>query len=314
MLRSAQAVKGKRFSDVDKCAYLCACYSFLLFLGELDQIRETPDFDQALQILDTKVVGEILASSILAYRDLARAQARSKQFGLLKQVESCKELLVESVKSSKDPAFVELAGHVMFRALSVLPACCRQWWITDCPKDLESDFQSFVEIEASALVANREIGLVQYTAGLGAADDFTVVGRVAAREITAVYHKDECAMEIAIRLPKAYPLRNVEVECRRKLGVPEGRWRKWTLQIVTTLASQDGSVLGAVELWKKNVDKQFEGIEPCPICYSILQPKIMALPSLECQTCHNKFHSDCLQKWFNTSHKSKCPLCQQPFH
>lgn len=33
------------------------------------------------------------------------------------------------------------------------------------------------------------------------------------------------------------------------------RWRKWVLQIVTLLALQDGSVLDAVMLWKRNVDK-----------------------------------------------------------
>lgn len=33
------------------------------------------------------------------------------------------------------------------------------------------------------------------------------------------------------------------------------RWRQWVLQIVTLLSLQDGSVLDAVMLWKKNVDK-----------------------------------------------------------
>lgn len=33
------------------------------------------------------------------------------------------------------------------------------------------------------------------------------------------------------------------------------RWRQWVLQIVTLLSLQDGSVLDAVMMWKKNVDK-----------------------------------------------------------
>ena len=67
----------------------------------------------------------------------------------------------------------------------------------------------------------------------------------------------------------------------------------------------------AILLWKRNVDKEFEGLEPCPICYSIVHPRNFSLPSIVCQTCNNKFHPDCLYKWFNTSHKNKCPLCQQ---
>lgn len=44
--------------------------------------------------------------------------------------------------------------------------------------------------------------------------------------------------------------------------------------------------------------REFEGVEPCPICYSTLHPKTMALPSLQCHTCNNKFHSPCLFTWF----------------
>ena len=32
---------------------------------------------------------------------------------------------------------------------------------------------------------------------------------------------------------------------------------------------QDGSLLDAVLLWKKNVDQVFEGVEECPICYTV---------------------------------------------
>ena len=32
---------------------------------------------------------------------------------------------------------------------------------------------------------------------------------------------------------------------------------------------QDGSILDAITMWKENLDKQFEGVEPCIICYSV---------------------------------------------
>ncbi|KAG5190248.1 hypothetical protein JKP88DRAFT_299259, partial [Tribonema minus] len=130
-------------------------------------------------------------------------------------------------------------------------------------------------------------------------------------EVVATYVKDESELSMTIRLPPSYPLRAVEVSCARQLGIGEARWRRWVLQIVTLLSVRDGSVLDAVLLWKRNVDKEFEGMEPCVICYSTLHPRDMALPTLACRTCSNRFHPSCLYKWFQTSHKSKCPLCQQ---
>ena len=69
----------------------------------------------------------------------------------------------------------------------------------------------------------------------------------------------------------------------------------------------------ALLLWKQNVDREFEGLEACPICYSILHPTDRSLPRVECSTCRNKFHSRCLYKWFQQSHKSECPLCRSAF-
>ena len=63
---------------------------------------------------------------------------------------------------------------------------------------------------------------------------------------------------------------------------------------------------------KSNLEKEFDGVEPCPICYCILHPKTFSLPALTCPTCSNKFHSTCLYTWFKSSGKSKCVICQQP--
>nr|TKW07724.1 hypothetical protein SEVIR_7G326000v2 [Setaria viridis] len=58
---------------------------------------------------------------------------------------------------------------------------------------------------------------------------------------------------------------------------------------------------------------EFEGAEKCPICCSILHTSDHSLPRLACKTCRHKFHGACLYKWFSTSNKSTCPLCQTPF-
>lgn len=76
---------------------------------------------------------------------------------------------------------------------------------------------------------------------------------------------------------------------------------------------QNGALAEAIGIWKRNFDKEFEGVEECPICYSVIHTANHSLPRLACKTCKHKFHSACLYKWFSTSHKSTCPLCQSPF-
>ena len=97
------------------------------------------------------------------------------------------------------------------------------------------------------------------------------------------------------------------------LCVYQGRWDRWRLQIVQRLAQENGSVVDAILVWKKSVDQELLGVEPCPICFNTLHPKTLSLPTLACRTCKNKFHNACLYKWFQTAGKSKCVICQEPF-
>ena len=87
--------------------------------------------------------------------------------------------------------------------------------------------------------------------------------------------------------------------------------RRWALQLraSASLKSTHAAVLG----WRENVDLEFDGVEPCPICYGVLHPKSKRLPHLECRQCHNKFHASCLAHWFSTSHKHLCVVCQTEF-
>lgn len=66
-------------------------------------------------------------------------------------------------------------------------------------------------------------------------------------------------------------------------------------------------------LWKRNVDKRFEGVDDCMICFSVIHGSNYSLPKLSCKTCKKKFHSACLYKWFSTSNNATCPLCRNLF-
>lgn len=57
---------------------------------------------------------------------------------------------------------------------------------------------------------------------------------------------------------------------------------------------QNGSIMEGLALWKNNVDKRFEGIEDCMICFSVIHGSNYSLPKKGCRTCKKKFHSACL--------------------
>lgn len=210
-----------------------------------------------------------------------------------------------------------LVAYVLFRTIVTFPALVRKWWSSDCERWLSTGIFKFVEEQASGRIVQREVGLLLANGKGpdcpwgGGEDEIVVRGSAVTREVTAHYFKDDCTLEVLLRLPLAYPLRNVEVECTRSLGVSADKWNRWQLQIVTLLSMRDGSVVDAVALWVRNLQKEFEGMNPCPICMSIIEARNLSLPERECRTCHNKFHNSCILKWFATSGKNRCVLCQQ---
>lgn len=75
------------------------------------------------------------------------------------------------------------------------------------------------------------------------------------------------------------------------------------------LQNENDSIMNVLILWKANIDKQFEGLEECAICYYVIHAT-GELPKMACRTCKHKFHSPCIQKWLQSSNKSECPLCK----
>ena len=137
--------------------------------------------------------------------------------------------------------------------------------------------------------------------------------RVMSNEVIAEYIIDESSLELVIKLPPIFPLRCVKVECSRSVGISALRLRKLLLSITAFLANRNGTLLEAVDYWKENIAKEFEGMEECPICYSIVHATNHSIPKMKCKTCRKQYHRTCLHKWFSSSHKSNCPMCQTPW-
>lgn len=136
-------------------------------------------------------------------------------------------------------------------------------------------------------------------------------------EVACLYTIEDAVLDMNMKLPGCYPLKSIEVSSGsgggKAAGLQESRWRSWLLSTSSVLTVQNGTVLDAITVFKRNVGLYFEGIEDCAICYSVIGVADRQLPTKGCRVCKNKFHGSCLYKWFKSSSQNSCPLCRQPF-
>ncbi|XP_006899467.1 PREDICTED: E3 ubiquitin-protein ligase listerin [Elephantulus edwardii] len=203
-----------------------------------------------------------------------------------------------------------LACSVYHMTLKDLPAMVRLWW-NSSEKRIFNIVDRFTSKYVSNVLSFQEISSVQTSTQLF--DGMTVKARATTREVMATYSIEDIVIELIIQLPSNYPLGSITVESGKRIGVAVQQWRNWMLQLSTYLTHQNGSIMEGLALWKNNVDKRFEGVEDCMICFSVIHGFNYSLPKKACRTCKKKFHSACLYKWFTSSNKSTCPLCRETF-
>lgn len=214
----------------------------------------------------------------------------------------------------KEPGNATEIQHVTcalyLHVLKTMPAMARAWW-----KDQDRKTAAYVDVfttkYVSHILCTSEIQAVQKTDVH--LQDMTIKARPKTREVIAVYSLEEVRIEMVISLPKNYPLGHISVVSEKRVGVSGPQWEKWLLQLNIFLQHQNGNILDGLKLWKNNIDKRFEGVDECMICFYVLHGTNFQLPRLACRTCKKKFHSSCLYKWFNTSHNCTCPLCRNVF-
>ncbi|KAI9139465.1 hypothetical protein BKA69DRAFT_1085574 [Paraphysoderma sedebokerense] len=211
-------------------------------------------------------------------------------------------------------SFNLFSAHIYHRALVHIPTLVRLFW-TECRhRQLTLAVESYTQTHFSPLIISSELSALQDADRSSLPDVNIRVARLSnVSEINAVYKIEDTSIEMTIKLPNNYPLRQVEVEGGKRAGVSEGRWRSWLLSCQAIMSAQNGSILDALRIFQRNVSLHFEGVGECSICYSIVGVIDKSLPNRPCKTCKNKFHSACLYKWFKSSNQSTCPLCRSLF-
>ncbi|XP_041115888.1 E3 ubiquitin-protein ligase listerin-like [Polyodon spathula] len=168
-----------------------------------------------------------------------------------------------------------LACSVYYITLKDLPAMVRLWWKGQ-EKRVFNTVDKFTSKYVSNVLSCQEISSVQTSTQTF--ENMTVKARSTTREVIATYSVEDIFIELVVQLPQNYPLGSISVESGRRVGIAVQQWRNWMLQLSTYLTHQNGSIMEGLALWKNNVDKRFEGVEDCMICYSVIHGSNYSLP------------------------------------
>lgn len=182
------------------------------------------------------------------------------------------------------------ACFVYTLALKHLPAVVRKWWTDSHPRQ-----KLLVDKITTAFVSNQLCidELRSLVEKKEKQDTFQIVVHNSTREVHATYVIDEARMELIIQLPINYPLGTVKVSCGQQIG-DKLQSKVVVMQLSIFLTHQNGSIGEVLMLWKRNLDRKFEGVEECYVCYSVIHQETCQLPKLTCKTCKKKFHGQCL--------------------
>jgi hypothetical protein len=209
-----------------------------------------------------------------------------------------------SLYSVKDVRFLIL--HVTYKFMMVFPKLTRNYF-SEQTQSIQNKMNAAVTKIISKAIWNEEINSLN-TDSLGKECKLHYIKST--REVEAVVVKDEYEIKLDIKLPQNYPLREAEIITNKNEIFSEQQILKWNLAMTKMISEQNSNLEMAIKFWKANLDKKLEGVSQCMICYSIVHSEKRTIPTQECKTCKNKFHAACLKKWITTSHKSKCPFCQ----
>eukprot|EP00045_Choanoeca_perplexa_P018327 m.287134 g.287134 ORF g.287134 m.287134 type:complete len:1758 (-) comp17785_c0_seq1:1352-6625(-) len=212
-----------------------------------------------------------------------------------------------------DTGLVKLAAILFANLIARAPAMLRWWADNHVWRRLTNAVQEFNRTYVAPVMVARELLSATGETLESASSTVGIKARMHQNAVVASYSMDSVNIELVITLSPNHPLAKVEITHGTRVGVDAGTWRKWMLQLGLFINYQNGNIIDAVKMWQKNVDKTFEGVEECAVCYAVLHGSNYKLPKTRCRTCKHLFHADCLFKWFSSSGQSTCPLCRSLF-
>ncbi|CAG8455060.1 7132_t:CDS:10 [Cetraspora pellucida] len=183
--------------------------------------------------------------------------------------------------------FPLLCAHLYYRSLRQIPSIVRTWW-SDCKKrQLSISVDSYTEKYFSPIIIQGQLDMLQSEDVKSQLEDekFTIRIARSSNEVIAAFNVDEYIMELSVRMPNNFPLRQAEFSTLERMGTTEVKDLKWAkLPVQTIVNSQNSNLDVALNLFKNNINLRFRGVEDCTICYSVVSLDDRSLPTKKCNT------------------------------
>lgn len=181
------------------------------------------------------------------------------------------------------------AAFLYAEILRTVPAIVRKWWHASNTRKaqlVEKVTQNYV----SPIICQQDLSALTNRKEKDGKDNMHIRVLMQSREIFATYSLEDAKMELAISLPQNYPLGAIKIDSLKHIA---GRLqaREIVKQLSIYLTHQNGRLYDGISLWKRNLDRKYEGVEECFVCYSVINQETCQLPRLTCKTCKKKFHS-----------------------
>jgi hypothetical protein len=213
--------------------------------------------------------------------------------------------------------FEVLTRRAWFVTVGKFPSMVREWYSNRTWSDRSEKqvvFQ-YVKKHISPMVLREDLSHLEkeIKEKVTDASKFNVKASAQSRVVAMTIVHDETSFDTELHFPEGYPLFQASIVCTKRIGIRPDKWQKWSLQIIQLLSRREGTLAEAVFQWKTNIDSEYQGVEPCPICYAVAHVSDGSVPKSKCKTCNNVFHSKCLGKWWASTHQSLCPLCKTSF-
>ncbi|KEP62183.1 UNVERIFIED_CONTAM: zinc finger, C3HC4 type (RING finger) domain-containing protein [Hammondia hammondi] len=205
-----------------------------------------------------------------------------------------------------------LAAHVYYLLLQFNPEAVRRIWMRCRNGRARRELELFTETYVSSRLMHKE---VREASKLAETFDLSLNFDSRQKDLAVTFRdeKGEISVTLNVLFAKNFPLQKSQphLDLDRIPGVPKSRSSRWLLAAFG--AMNRSSLSAGLFVWAANLRHFFEGLEDCPICYSVVHPQHRSLPKKVCATCKYKFHAECIYRWFRTARKTNCPLCQSPF-
>lgn len=179
--------------------------------------------------------------------------------------------------------------YLYAESLRTVPAVVRKWWHASNTKKAQL-VERVTGNYFSPTLCQQDLQVLTSKKEKDGKDNMNIRVLTQSREVFATYSLEEAKMELSISLPANYPLGAIKIDSTKHIA-GKLQAREIVKQLSIYLTHQNGRLYDGISLWKRNLDRKYEGVEECYVCYSVINQETCQLPRLTCKTCKKKFHS-----------------------